>query len=317
MGIEYRIGTAAPAAKADKLTGMAAPFNSTTMIGKAPFGFRETIKPTAWNNTIRNDDQVLLDNHDSSRPLARVSAGTMEVHAGRRGAMWEATPNDTSYAQDVVKNVRANNYGGCSFSFEVVSDTWDYETEDDIPLRTLNEINVREISVVTFPAYSDTTVSMRDVESAGLDAFIAWYQRERWNDGDFPLETKGEVRSASFYLRSYGGTLDGAVLSDASKRVTSAAKKLGIKLDADGKNSELIVVEARDGITIQFDSETWNEQLREEYMNELKWIQLPSESSEGQPSSLNKEETAALKERARNAWRQRHNERKALVEGKD
>jgi len=56
----------------NKLSGRAMPFMSPTMIGKAPWGFREQIKSSAINKTIKDGDQVLLDNHDVSRPLARA-----------------------------------------------------------------------------------------------------------------------------------------------------------------------------------------------------------------------------------------------------
>src|ERR1039458_10186666 len=152
---------AKPNAKGRRLSGQAAPFNSATLIGGA---FREQIDPKAWNKTIADGDQVLLDNHNSAKPLARRSAGTLELHAGHAGVQWEADAANTSYANDVLENVRAGNYGGCSFSFQVTKggDKWEEDTPDGIPMRTLMDIKVREVSICTFPQYDDTSVQARD-----------------------------------------------------------------------------------------------------------------------------------------------------------
>jgi len=314
MGIEFRLAAAAPAAKGDKLNGMAAPFNSPTMIGKAPWGFREQIKPGAFTKTIKEDDQVLLDNHDHARPLARASAGTLEMRSGRQGLLWEATPADTTYARDVAENVRAGNYGGCSFAFECISDTWDYDTDDDIPLRTLNEVKMREISIVTFPAYGDTTVSARDQVDAALEAFSSWFERELKDTEE--IGSKEHAKAAWDYINLPATAakypLNGISLASAKVNIRAACNKFGVKTSADQNAADLIVVEARDGITITFNSATWDEAARNWYLNEEKWIRPAS--PEGEPSRLTKEETDALKERARKGWRQRHQELKSEIE---
>jgi HK97 family phage prohead protease len=160
----------------NKLSGRAAPFNSPTMIGTDERGFREQIAPGAFNKSIQDGDVVLLNNHNPSQPLARQSAGTLELHAGTQGLDWRASASDTSYARDVVANVRAGNYGGCSFSFSVPKggETWDENTADGIPLRTIREMRAREISIVTFPAYKDTDVYARSIEM-GLESRAAYW----------------------------------------------------------------------------------------------------------------------------------------------
>ncbi|MGH9918419.1 MAG: HK97 family phage prohead protease, partial [Nitrososphaerales archaeon] len=107
-----------------------------------------------------------LDNHDHSKPLARQSAGTLTLRNGGEGLDWDATPADTSYGRDAVANARAGNYGGCSFGFNVVKDKWSYNEADDVDERELLEIQVPEISVCTFPAYKDTSVSARSAMEA-------------------------------------------------------------------------------------------------------------------------------------------------------
>jgi HK97 family phage prohead protease len=167
--MEYRyMRKAAPSADEDRtLRGRAWVYGSPTQIGRGPAGFRETIRTGAGKKSVNDGDIVLLDNHQTHQPLARMSAGTLELKDGPNGGDWVANPADTSYADDVIKNVRAKNYGGCSFGFEVIKDKWtDDQGNPASPMtgtkREILEMKVHEISVCTFPAYGDTMVSARD-----------------------------------------------------------------------------------------------------------------------------------------------------------
>jgi len=54
-----------------------------------------------------------------------------------------------------------------SFGFQVLEDSWD--TSDDDPsmlIRTIDKVQLYEVSPVTFPAYPDTDISKRDIEGA-------------------------------------------------------------------------------------------------------------------------------------------------------
>lgn len=168
--IEYRyMRKAAPGADdSGTLQGRAWVYGSPTMIGRGPAGFKETIRAGAGKKSINDGDIVLLDNHEHRLPLARMSAGTLELREGPNGGDWVATPAQTSYAKDVIENVRAGNYGGCSFGFEIIRDKWtDDEGRDSSPLKGTNreilEMKVHEISICTFPAYGDTSVSSRQM----------------------------------------------------------------------------------------------------------------------------------------------------------
>jgi HK97 family phage prohead protease len=180
-GIEYRYveRDGAPTLKGGKLSGRAAPFNTETMIGKKPWGFREKIAPGAFKDSIENGDVVLLDNHQNEKPIARQSAGTLKLSETKGGLDWDAAPANTSYANDAIENARAGNFGGCSFGFEVVRDSWHYNKDDDVDERTLHQVKLHEISVCTFPAYADgTSVSARDQAAAAMEARDEYYMRE-------------------------------------------------------------------------------------------------------------------------------------------
>ncbi len=183
-GIEYRFTRAsAPVVDEGRLTGLAAPFGQTTMIGEAPWGFRETIAAGAFRKALNDGDTVLLDNHDPARPIARRSAGTLELRETARGLEYVATPADTSYARDLVENVRAGNIKGNSFGFKVVKDKW-VAGEDGIDERTLLEVKLPEISACTFPAYDGTDIGTRDACSAARDAYFDRLVRAKYSADD-------------------------------------------------------------------------------------------------------------------------------------
>jgi HK97 family phage prohead protease len=243
----------------NRLSGQAAPFNSPTLIAGA---FREQIDPRAFNKTLADGDQVLLDNHDRSHPLARRSAGTLQLSTNRNGLQWSAQVSKTSYGNDAITNVRDGNYAGCSFSFEVTrnGETWDENTEDGIPLRTLTDIKCPEISIVTFPAYSDTSVANRMVELAfeSRDAYFSRGELHSGNlnddsdddnkpygdvhfadpkNGKYPLDSKQHIQSAWAFINmpSHAATypLNGVTLSEVKNAIIKAAKSAGINI-ADG-----------------------------------------------------------------------------------
>ena len=176
MGIEYRsFGvTAVMANDEGKITGLAAPFNSPAQIGDSPWGFREKIAPGAFTKTISEADVVLLYNHDTGKPLARKSAGTLQLHESDRGLEIEAQTPETTHAMDALKDIKAGNIRGMSFGFEPVKEDW--FDDDGNPAdkytgtqRVLKEVKLFEVSACTFPAYDTTDISARDLVSAARD----------------------------------------------------------------------------------------------------------------------------------------------------
>lgn len=172
--IEYRFSGEKPTAgEQGKLSGRAAPFNSSTDIGdiKSGWGFREKISPGAFKKSLKERDIVLLDNHQNERPIARTSAGTLSLREEKDGLHFDATPSNTSYARDLEENIRANNMGGCSFGFTIPDggESW-VRGKDGVDERTINEVVLHEISAVTFPAYGDTNVSARDSLAAARES---------------------------------------------------------------------------------------------------------------------------------------------------
>jgi Escherichia/Staphylococcus phage prohead protease len=153
------------------LRGHAAVFNS---LSEDLGGFRELIEPGFFRAALqRQPDVRLLINHEDL-PLARTKSGTLELREDPRGlhVFARLDKNDP----DVVRlrgKMQRGDVDQMSFAFTLREDgdTWD-TTEDGSIVRTLREDGANElfdVSVVTYPAYRATDVSMRSV----LDDAIA------------------------------------------------------------------------------------------------------------------------------------------------
>lgn len=147
------------AEKGKKVGGYAAVFNSETDIGGY---FREVIAPGAFSEAVKQDVRALLD-HDSGRVIGRTSAGTLRLTEDDKGLAVEIDLPDTSDGRDAAVLIERGDLSGMSFGFIVTHDEWD-ET-GDVPVRTIHKVDLREVSVVAFPAYDDTSIAMRSLDA--------------------------------------------------------------------------------------------------------------------------------------------------------
>lgn len=142
------------------IIGYAAVFNSPANISD---WFTETIAPGAFSKAIsENGDIRALINHDWNNVLGRTKSGTLRLSEDERGLKFEVDMPDTTFANDLVKSMKRGDIDQCSFGFRATEETWDYTVEP--ALRTIHEVELYEVSVVSIPAYEDTEVSLRSKE---------------------------------------------------------------------------------------------------------------------------------------------------------
>lgn len=142
------------------LAGYAAVFNATSEdLG----GFREVIMPGAFTKTLQNRDARALWQHDSKLVMGRASTGTLRLVEDDTGLHVEIDPPDTQWARDAMTTVERGDVNQMSFGFEVPpgGETWG-DLPDGTWLRKLWEIDLWEVSGVTFPAYPQTSIAVRD-----------------------------------------------------------------------------------------------------------------------------------------------------------
>lgn len=144
-----------------KVEGYAAVFNEETDIGGM---FREKIAPGAFRNAIGRDDVVFLINHEGL-PLARTRSGTLELVEDDHGLMirTELDPSDPD-VQSILPKMKRGDLDKMSFAFIARRQQWDESGK--IPVRTIQEAELFDVSIVTNPAYSGTEIGLRSLEAA-------------------------------------------------------------------------------------------------------------------------------------------------------
>jgi HK97 family phage prohead protease len=142
------------------LEGYAAVFNSPTRIGGWEGDFEETIAPGAFGRTLRERTPVLMFEHGKHPLIGSMPLGVIrQVSEDAKGVYIEARLSDNWLIQPVRDAVRDGAVTGMSFRFTVPEggDTWNKERTQ----RTLNDVDVRELGPVVFPAYEPTTATVR------------------------------------------------------------------------------------------------------------------------------------------------------------
>lgn len=139
-----------------KITGYAAVFNS---LSEDLGGFQERIRPGAFRKTLEEHDQRALWNHDTNHVLGRRKAGTLELVEDEIGLQFTIYPPDTQAGRDALESMRRGDVDQMSFGFRTIRDNW--EQVDTKILRELIEVQLYEVSPVTFPAYPQTSAFVR------------------------------------------------------------------------------------------------------------------------------------------------------------
>jgi len=151
------------------LQGMPIVFDSPTTITDMGGSYTEVIRAGALDGADLSDVRLLV-NHDSSKiPLARTPR-TMQLEVTPAGMTMKATLPDTEAAREVYEAVRRGDMSGMSFAFTIPAGGDEYNAETNT--RTITRIGkLYECSIVSFPAYPQTSIEARNAQGAALDAF--------------------------------------------------------------------------------------------------------------------------------------------------
>ena len=128
-------------------------------------GFREQVERGAFDRSLAQAEHVTaLWDHEGRHVLGRVGANTLRLASDVIGLSFEVALPDTSYARDLRALIERRDVAGCSFAFRVRpgGDRWDFENGQ--ARRTLTDIELREISICSRPAYPSTTVALRSLQ---------------------------------------------------------------------------------------------------------------------------------------------------------
>ena len=142
------------------IEGYFAVFNSETELWRGAY---EVIASGAFDETLSNDIRALI-NHDTSLVLGRNKAGTLALHTDSRGLWGTVKINpDDPLAMALYARVKRGDVDQCSFGFNVIEEETEWRDDDTVKW-TIKKADLHEVSVVTFPAYQDTSIQARHAE---------------------------------------------------------------------------------------------------------------------------------------------------------
>ncbi|MGR7023399.1 HK97 family phage prohead protease [Geodermatophilus sp. URMC 62] len=161
--------------------GYAAVFGSETLIDSWEGRFLESIAPGAFRRSIREKTPVLQFDHGRHPLVGSIPIGVItELAEDDRGLAVTARLHETWLTEPVRTAIASGAINGMSFRFTVVREEWRdaqgkvikddrelltllYEPSERGSLRrTLVEVKVPELGPVVFPAYSNTSASLRN-----------------------------------------------------------------------------------------------------------------------------------------------------------
>ena len=144
-----------------RVAGYAAIFGEETNIAGM---FTETIERGAFKSAIeRGDDVVFLINHEGL-PLARTRSGTLKLSEDERGLYMETEldPDDPD-VRSIVPKMKRGDLDKMSFAFLPTQQSWD--ENGAIPKRTIQDVELFDVAIVTTPAYAGTEIGLRSLEA--------------------------------------------------------------------------------------------------------------------------------------------------------
>ncbi|MFC3692661.1 HK97 family phage prohead protease [Chenggangzhangella methanolivorans] len=141
-----------------RLAGYAARFNERANIDGE---YIEVIAPGAFAQSLKANDQLALLHHFNVAIIGRKSSGTLRLREDAVGLAVEidldpSTPDGAT----ALGLVRRGDLRGMSFGFWVRSESWEEPKWPALPVRTLHEVRLTEVSIVAYPAYGGTSIGL-------------------------------------------------------------------------------------------------------------------------------------------------------------
>ena len=141
--------------------------------------------PGCFTECLQSGKKILaLLSHDTAKPLGNNISGTLKLEDRQDGLYITITPDQgITWAQDALRAARNGDWSGFSFGFTVPpgGDSWQGN------LRSIHRAELIEVSPVSFPAYTESTISTRNrnnmnnqtvtLSQRDYQAFCEWRDR--------------------------------------------------------------------------------------------------------------------------------------------
>lgn len=159
--------------------------------------FRETIEQGVFTRAIQKAQRVdFLSMHDKNQILSSTDNNSLELRETPQGLQMDASISGTSWGRDTYQLITDGIIKGMSFGMKVLKQDWSMG-QDGIPLRTIKDIDIFEVSAVRSPAYKSSSIEARDTDSiVEVDIPNDIEERDNMTDEERAAKTKAEQEAA-------------------------------------------------------------------------------------------------------------------------
>lgn len=148
----------------DRVTGHAAVFGQVAQIR----GGLEGVGLPAFTRALaERHDVALLVNHEGL-PLGRTSSGTLRLGVDERGLAIDNDLPDTQLGRDVRTLLARGDLRSMSFGF--IPRAHELTNVQGRTVRMITDLDLFDVSIVTYPAYSGTDVVLRALDLSTIPA---------------------------------------------------------------------------------------------------------------------------------------------------
>lgn len=168
--------------------------------------FKETIQKGAFTRALKKGNDIhFLAEHDENKILASTRNNSLKLVEDEKGLLMTAEISDTSYGRDYHTLIKDGILRNMSFGFSVDKDKW-RKLNDGTYTRDISDLTLYEVSVVTNPAYPQSSISARGlnvVEDIDIPQEVEEraYISEVWDDKDILNTTLNIIGDVSTLLQ--------------------------------------------------------------------------------------------------------------------
>lgn len=150
-----------------RIEGYASVFNINAQLP----GFQERMQNGAFSRAVEKpQDVVCLFNHDANIVLGRTTSGTLRLLQDDKGLFYTCDLPNTQSGRDIHESIKRGDINGCSFAFTIPEggQDWSEGRASDgsyFIQRTISDVDLLDVSPVTYPCYTGTSVDARCAEA--------------------------------------------------------------------------------------------------------------------------------------------------------
>jgi len=135
------------------------PYNSEADLGY----FKEKLSPGCFRESLQDGHKIhAFLSHDTAKPLGNTRSKTLVLRDTADALEIEIRPDQgTTWGRDALLAAKNADWSGFSFGFSILpsGEIWNGET------RTITRAELWEVSPVSFPAYEDSEISVRNLSN--------------------------------------------------------------------------------------------------------------------------------------------------------